>query len=223
MIDLSIGLEITEPEANTYHLTFANQRDLAHSMMRLQEYYEGPDLSIQGQHFTLEQFLQAYTLPDGTFEYTNKWCGFNVPGEVVDGWYQLFTAAGPLLAKEQQMMDQLLERRRDPNVRWYLIATGDDGDSVTIRHELAHARYYLHEDYRDACDRLVEQMAAEDRRRMAKILIRMGYAEHVVSDEIQAYISTGTKRMLEEMFGEFSEKSQPSIKRLKSLYRKWQP
>jgi hypothetical protein len=223
MIDLKINLEVTELEPDTYHLVFGCQRDLAHSMMRLQEHYEGPDPKIRDQYFTLEEFLQAYTLPSGVFDYTEKWCGFNVPGHVVERWHELFVAQGQLSIKEQQMMDTLLCQRSGKFGKWYMIATASGGDSNTIKHELAHSRYYLYDDYKASCDQLIDCMSAADRRRMTKVLIKMGYAETVINDEIQAYLSTGTKAMNLEMFGVFSEKSQPSIKELRALFRKWQP
>ncbi len=221
MIDLNTKLGIVELEPNTYHLIFDCQRDLAHSMMRLQEYYEGPNPDIRGQHFTLEQFLHAYTSKDGVFDYTDSWCGFNVPGYVIERWYELFSTQGQLTVREQQMMDQLLPLRQGRTGRWYMIATTVDAEESTIKHELAHAKYHLYDDYKASCDQLVDQMPAVDRRRMTKILIKMGYAETVIYDEIQAYLSTNTTSMNTARFGVFSEKSRPSINGLRSSFRKW--
>jgi hypothetical protein len=222
MIDLTTDFQMSNPEPNVYHLRFSNQRDLTHTMMRLQEYYESPDPGIKGQHFTLEQFLHHYTNVDGYFDYTSKWAGFNVPGNIVDEWRVLFSTAGSLTAKESQMMSAL-DAMRKVGQPWYLIATSGKNDTGTLRHELAHARYYLHNDYSTRCDDLIDRMFAKDRRYMRKVLLRMGYAETVINDEIQAYLSTGTKAMNLEMFGVLSDKSQASIKELRTLFRTWAP
>lgn len=217
LIKTDITFNILEPEPNTYHVLFRNQRDLAHSMMRIQEYYEGASELVRGQHFTLEEFLHHFTDKDGTFTYTYIWAGFNVPGHVVEDWRELFSSRSGLTHKEQQMLDAIDSHRKNDGP-WYLIASAGRSNSRTSRHELAHARYYLDPAYKSACDELTASMAPKDRRRMSKRLLEMGYCEAVIADEIQAYLSTDTPAANTNRFGEFDDLSLRAMKRLRKLF-----
>lgn len=218
MIDTAVTIAVTEIEPRTYHLVFDNQRDLAQTLMRLQEYYEGPNDSIRGHYFTLEEFLHQYTDAQGRFGYTTDWGGFNVPGHVVEAWRTLFSERDGLTHKERQMMQVLDEARAGSSDPWYMIATGQ-GDLRTIRHELAHARYYLNHSYREGCDALLAELHPRDRRHMGRRLIRMGYTPAVESDEIQAYLSTSTAKELGKWFDEFHESSLPVLRRFRKHFK----
>lgn len=196
---------ITELELNTFHVEFDNQRDLVHSMMRLQEFYEGVDDTIRGNYFTLEEFMHHFTTEQCEFKYAETWSGFNVPGATVDEWYRVFSSeSAGLTEKETQLMKALFQRKQRQGL-WYLIATARRKDSATIiKHELAHARYYLNESYRNACMVTIGLIDPFELEYMRKCLIDIGYVTHVVDDEIQAYLSTSKKPELKFWFGKLS-------------------
>lgn len=222
MVNTDIDITVDQLEPDTYQLVFKNQRDLAQSMMRLQEYYEGASDEIRGQYFTLEQFLHHFTDTNGQFNYTHTWSGFNVPGAVVERWYRLFRERDGLTHKEQQLMATLIQARGGAHENWYLIAA-TDGARQTIKHELAHARYYLKEDYRTKCDELTAQLPSKDRKMMRQMLIKMGYADEVIPDEIQAYLATSTRSDLDRWFKPFSEDSAAIIKQFRQLFKETTP
>lgn len=219
MIDLTTEFEIMMPEPGIYHMVFDHQRDLAQSMMRLQEHYEGASDLIRGRYFTLEQFLHHFTDEDGIFAYTHVWSGFNVPGHVVTAWEELFRANDGLTSKEQRMMQALHEARSDPDRRWYLIATAGIKDTRTVNHEIAHARFYLDGAYQESCERLVYEIPKADRNKMARRLLKMGYTDSVITDEIQAYLSTSDTAELEYRFGPLKEGTKRVIKSLRALFK----
>ena len=194
---------ITEIEPRVYHAEFKNQRDLAQSMMRLQEYYESISDEICGQYFTLEEFYHHFTNEDGEFEYTNIWTGFNVPGHIIMQWHSLFAPRDGLTNKENQLFARLFQLIKDSdNIRWYLIATSksDHEHKNAIKHEIAHARYYLNDNYRNKCLELIKEIHDTDYVAIRDLLISMGYSDHVIDDEIQAYMSTGKKADIRRWF-----------------------
>src|SRR5206468_3707182 len=118
--------------------------------------YESPYKEIRGKHFTLEQFMDRYARARGNFTYTTDWSGFNVPGHIVDNFFVEFL--GDLLEKEQTLFECLKPHGCDNQfvcgaVRYYVIALYDDD---CLDHELAHAFYYLNDDYRKTVDGMVE-------------------------------------------------------------------
>jgi hypothetical protein len=202
----AMQITITEIQSNIYHIEFENQRELTHSMMRLQEFYEGVDETIRGNFFTMEEFLHHFTNEHGEFRYTEIWSGFNIPGQVVEKWFDLFqTGPGGLTEKERQVMIALFQKKSNVSP-WYLIANAKRPDSAKIiMHELAHAKYYLNEDYRASCAALINKINEFDLIYMRNCLMDIGYAEYVIDDEIQAYLSTSTKPELKYFFGKLSK------------------
>jgi hypothetical protein len=219
MIGTETKFEILIPEPNVYHVVFDNQRDLAMSMMRLQEYYEGPCDEIRGNYFTLEQFMHYFTDRCGEFGYTHQWSGFNVPGHIVEEWLELFTQFAPLLSKEQQMHAAVSALRAGSTSKWYLIATTGKLDSRTVKHEIAHARYYLSEDYRAACDQLMVDITPGDLNMLTDTLLRMGYNPVVITDEIQAYLGTSSRGELDIWFDAMSSSTKTVSRKLRKLFK----
>jgi len=206
MIIPSIKFTITEPQSCIFHAEFENQRDLVHSMMRIQEFYEGVDDTIRNNYFTLEEFMHHFTDENGVFNYATMWSGFNVPGSTVDEWYRIFSSQTQgLTEKEKQLILELFQIK-SVNKPWYLIATAKRIDSPgIINHEIAHARYHLNKEYRNACDALINQIDPFELEYMQQCLIDIGYSPLVVNDEIQAYLSTSKKPDLKHFFGKLSK------------------
>lgn len=218
MVDTVVNFELEIPAPGVCHLIFDTQRDLAQTMMRLQEYYEGSSDLICGNYFTLEQFIHHFTDSEGHFDYTHSWSGFNLPGHVVDEWELLFKSKDGLTHKEQQMM-LALSLHRTADSKWYLIGTAKATSSKIVIHELAHARYYLDPRYKTACDQLTATLAKKDRRYMNSMLAKMGYNKKVELDEIQAYLSTSTGAELDNWFFKLSADAKPVIRKFRKLFK----
>jgi hypothetical protein len=79
------------------------------------------------------------------------------------------------------------------NDNYYLIgidqSTGDDPS--LIFHEVAHGLWFSSSSYKSKQFANIENMNQSVRNQVAKKITGMGYAEKVVDDEIQAYLSTG--------------------------------
>ena len=215
----ALQFTIKELQPRIFHVEFENQRDLSHSMMRLQEFYEGVDENIRGNYFTLEEFLHHFTNENGEFKYTNMWSGFNVPGTVVDNWFRIFLAqTSGLTEKERQVMLALFQKKSGTSL-WYLIATAKRTDSKgIIKHELAHAKFYLSQRYRQTCEALIDKIEPFELEYMSKCLTDIGYADHVIIDEIQAYLSTSKKPDLKYLFGKLSADTMKLVNEFRSNY-----
>ena len=189
-------IRITEIVPKVFQVAFDTQYDLCMTFVRLQEYYESPE--FKGKHFTLEEYMDWWSehYGHGSFDYPSRWSGFNVPGKVYYNWQDLFRELRP---KEKILVEALNKR---------IIKKGYDFHDVyvigcykgkrkkeVVRHELAHAMYALYPDYQESCDKLIAEFKEDDEGLDAygfahNSLIRMGYCDDVIEDEVQAYFST---------------------------------
>ena len=71
----------------------------------------------------------------------------------------------------------------------YLIAY-KKGDIVTKKHEMQHAKYYIDSEYRDSIKKLWDSFDSKYKSNVISMLGKMGYPEHVMLDEFQAYYYT---------------------------------
>jgi len=158
---------------------FKTQYELASTFLRIQEHYESSRFS--GRIFSLEDYMDWYAEEFGAFTYYEDWSGFNVPSTAFKPFY-----AGkfdPLTRKEKRLV-RLFEREREP---FYVIGVAKKGSREDILHELAHALFTTDASYRKAVQK---EMRAYNTSSMERSLARMGYAKHVLQDEVQAYLAT---------------------------------
>jgi hypothetical protein len=198
-------IKVSEIRKNVLLARFDSRYLCAATMMRMQEFYESPINRIRGHYFTLEGIMDAYAADKGefiyrdgsyiykgerNFTYTLEWEGFNLPGNMVTGFYELFDCKG-LLDKEKLLYSALCPFIKSGKP-FYLIATSMD---EYLGHELAHAYYYLYSDYREE---MINNLSLFGRRKKMSscILDSSGYSAGVVNDEIQAYMATGTPKSI---------------------------
>lgn len=175
------------------HLQFKSQRELCEAFMRMQEFYESPYSQIRNSYFKRETFEVLYALDHcGVFSYFDDWHGFNIPGNAIRRFFDVFHAHGDPLTDGERRIERLINQI-DPH--FYIIGTHvdatDTDDAVT--HELCHAAWYLDDTYNARARVLVEQFWYRHTR-AAKALYRhlrdQGYDDSVMDDEFNAYLST---------------------------------
>lgn len=186
-----------------YLLRFKTQYQLASTFLRIQEHYESPE--FHGRIFTLEQYMDWYAAQRGNFTYYQDWSGFNVPSTALQPFYD--GKFDPLTEKEQRLLG-LFKKLRG---RFYIIGIYDGGHRGSLTHELAHALFFIDEDYRDA---VRGAMRGYDTSRLEKQLADAGYARHVIPDEVQAYIVAPSGKL-----GAASRPLQPLRRKLRALFR----
>lgn len=178
------------PIANVIHVEAATQYELARAFIRPQEFYESGFKEIRGQfHHSVETIAKVYKAHDVPFDYFSKWNGFNLPGHVYNQWLAQHRPCGlsSIEARLQAAVSEAVDDGLDAR-HYYLIGTWRPEE---IRHELAHAMFYLDTDYRQACLELIESLRARNYdtyRALGDFLKQRGYAESVIADEIQAYL-----------------------------------
>ena len=126
-----------------------------------------------------DRYMDWYAGRHGNFTYYQDWSGFNVPSTAFEPFY-----AGkfdPLSDKEKQLL-RLFKGLRE---RFYVIGVYDADMKHSLKHELAHALYFIDDDYRQA---VRNAMRGHNTSALARQLAEAGYARHVIRDEIQAYI-----------------------------------
>ncbi|WP_050400001.1 hypothetical protein [Bradyrhizobium embrapense] len=169
--------------SDIYLLQFETQYELASTFLRPQEHYESPH--FHGRIFNLEQYMDWYASRHGNFTYYKDWSGFNLPSTAFKPFYD--GAFNPLSEKEKRLL-ALFRKLRKP---FYVI--GVFGPSAaSLRHELAHALYFVDHTYRD---RVRDAIQGYDTAKLARTIAEAGYAKHVIPDELQAYLIAPSEKL----------------------------
>jgi hypothetical protein len=169
---------------------FPNQKELTMTLSRPQEFYESNNSKLRNRIFTYEQFIDHHTQKDGCFDYFSFWGGFNIPGHILEDFFDVFE-----LTQREAAVRKITKRyKRKP---YYLIGTLAKDDETMV-HELLHAHYYLDPVYKQQVDVLVRSMSKTLRVELTTALKTMGYANHVITDEINAYMASSKYKYLKE-------------------------
>jgi hypothetical protein len=186
------------PIKNCILFEFKTQKDLALSFCRVEEYYEGNE-KIRGQYLLMETFIDHFMDDDGKINYFHYWTGFNIPGDVFSKWFKMHASDK---SKWETALAEEVSKKIDFTKPFYVIG-GKKGDMNVIDHELAHALYFMDKAYAAEMSEVTFRFCKEHRKdynKVVKKLKKMGYGENVIADEVQAYMSTSTKKELVEKF-----------------------
>ena len=166
---------------------FKTRYELCMSFLRVQEFYESPYPEINGKYFTLEKYIDADTEHGKKpFDYFQKWVGFNIPGNVVNKWITKNKWYG--FSKREKAIVLAINKEIGVyrNIKYYVIARFKN-DSKVIAHETAHAYYYLDRKYRKEVQKIMSGFSKAFVKKQTRMLLKKGYCEKVIPDEIQAY------------------------------------
>lgn len=168
--------------------------------MRAQEYYESSFDEIIGKQFKVSRFVDIYKQHYGKQEFTygSDWSGFNIPSTVLEEC--MFNIPEDEINNWDKLMLSVINtiKEYEDGHNYYLLGVDELNNSL-LEHEFAHAMWFTLPEYKaemskmnDECDPIVKDM-------MYKCITEYGYADHVLPDEMQAYMSTGLGRKMEEM------------------------
>lgn len=213
-------MRIKKLSNNIFQLIGKDQYELTSTFVRLQEYYESPFPKIRGHYFQLPEFIDEYTKWKGVTEFTyySDWFGFNVPGNVVNEFYETFLRHPCGLTEKEWGMFELIKRHHNMcDDDYYIIGTfkGSSYAKNAVKHEVAHAMYYLDEDYKNACEELLNNLS--DKRAFETYLKKKGYFKEMFKDEMQAYLSTDGRHLKKRMI---TENAKPFEKNYKKYVKK---
>ena len=195
--------KLTKYLDSIYLVQFEESYELAMTFLRYQEFYECSNEDIRGKQFTLLQFIDWYVKEVNdydSFSYHLDWSGFNIPSTIVKEVRQLgILDMNHYDARMFDIYDEIRLMHGDGN--FYLIGTSEptDMEDITLEHELAHGLYYTSEEYRNEMNETLDSLSTQSKVLLADYLTETGYPEKVHSDEIQAYLSTGTLLLNDEI------------------------
>lgn len=188
---------LTEVRDRIWRLHFKSPYDLAMHFLRYQENYESPNPKFREHQFSILDFMEwySYEYGGGSFTYPSDWSGFNVPSEVIR---RVLEGGIPDENRYDEFMRSTYDSCRSRSGdKFYLIGTF--GRSSAFKHEVAHGLYYVDPSYRSRMDELVDSLSKSSFRKLVKYLTKIGYAESVMVDEVQAYMATGLPRDLKDL------------------------
>lgn len=181
-----------------YALVIADKYDRAMFFCKYQEFYESPFDNIRGKYFTLEEYMRQYAkyYDEDIFAYPRDWEGYNIPSHVLSKAVDTFQGD----SDSDRLMEEIyMVCEADAGSKFYLMGT-DTTNSIVMKHELAHALWYVDSKYRKSAQRLVNAIPKEDYAKLYNKLYKMGYADEVIDDEIQAYMSTTWRNKYSDKF-----------------------
>lgn len=192
-----------------YCVEMENPYDLAMLFVRYQEYYESPNPNIKGKSFSIDEYFRWYAITEqrryikgssNLFSYPKDFCGFNIPSSVIYDILGKSKYKGELNMYDFLMTniyisicDDMAKDFNKQDRNFYLIGT-DKMDSDILRHEIAHGLYHNIATYRDYMNALIKKLLTPKQiDDFKKALRSYHYCEDVMFDEMQAFLSTGTR------------------------------
>ncbi len=197
-----------------YLVEFEISYDLAMTFLRCQEYYESLNDNIRGKQFTILQYIDWYSVEVngyGSFSYPSDWAGFNIPSTIVEEVNTL-GILDPNHYDERMLKIHSEIKSMHGEGNFYIIGTVHE-DSQTTKHEVAHGLYYTNESYRSEVNSIWNDFTDESKTVFRDYLYEAGYPEKVHIDEAQAYLSTDSFHINDEI-------SEKSIK-FKQLFKRY--
>lgn len=191
---------IEEIRKKVYLIEAGSQYYISSMFMRIQEFYESPFSNIKGKYFSFEECMDTYAESKGSFSYFTDWAGFNIPSNVFKEFFCVFSY--DLNRKEKTLFD--LVRKINPEVEgdFYVIGVSRETEyELTIKHELAHAYWFLNKEYKNEMNKKVKDIDILKYNAAHKYLYKRGYDDSVIIDEIQAYLSTSPRKDLISCLG----------------------
>lgn len=163
-------------------LEFDNQVNLMTTFCRFQEHYESPE--FRGRIFSLDEFKEWYAKTYGEWSYYTDWNGCNIPSYILKPFIE--GKFDPLTQEEQKLVN-LFKNLDHP---YYVIGVHKEHDALL--HETAHGLYYTNEEYKKKVDDVLKNYETDD---FEKELLKIGYCEEVLADEVHAYALSGSKKI----------------------------
>ena len=190
-------MKVTNLGSNIFLVKFRGQRDLTHTFVRIQEYYESPH--FKGRYFTISKFRHWYisNSPDGKktgrFSFYQDLAGFNVPSHVLEPFCK--GKFGLLTNYEKNLVSQFNDMKR----KFYIIGTYGNRTKCVLKHEIGHALFYLNKKYRKKVLNIIHEIDKKTIHQIYQFLINTRLYHHeVLVDEVHAYILSSLDELKDE-------------------------
>jgi len=168
--------------------------------MRPQEYYESSFEEIINKQFKVSNFVNIYKQHYGKKEFTygSDWAGFNIPSNVLEEC--MFNIPEDEINNWDKLMLLVIEtiKKYEGEHNYYLLGL-DELDNRLLEHEFAHAMWFTLPEYKEEMSKMNDELDAVVKDMMCKCITEYGYADHVLPDELQAYMSTGLGKKMKDL------------------------
>lgn len=193
------SIELFHIGDHIYAIRIKDSHSRAMVFMRSQEFYESSFAEIIKTQFKTSRFMNMYKQHYGKQEFTygSDWSGFNIPSEVLEDC--MFNIdPDDINTYDKVMLSIIKEIKNLEDGKYYLLGV-DELDNDLLEHEFAHAMYYTLPEYKIAVNELTSKCHTSIKDAMYKCITDYGYADHVLPDEMQAYMGTGLGEAMEDM------------------------
>ncbi len=194
------SIELYHVGDHIYAVKILDSHSRAMLFMRSQEFYESAFDEIIKKQFKTSRFIDVYKQHYGKQEFTygSDWSGFNIPSDVLEEC--MFNINDDdFNTYDKVMLSIILSiRELEGDGKYYLLGV-DELSNDLLEHEFAHAMYYTLPDYKLSVNKLTSSCDSVVKDMMYKCITKYGYADHVLPDEMQAYMSTGLGDEMEKM------------------------
>lgn len=194
------SIELYHVGDHIYAIRIKDDHSRAMLFMRPQEFYESAFEEIIKKQFKTSRFMNMYKQHYGKQEFTygDDWSGFNIPSDVLEDC--MFNIDSDDINTYDNVMLSIISdiKKAEGDNKYYLLGV-DELDNDLLEHEFAHAMYYTLPEYKLAVNELTSKCDPVIKDAMYKCITEYGYADHVLPDEMQAYMSTGLGSVMEEM------------------------
>lgn len=189
---MNIKYDIKEVLPKIFSVVIEDPYDRAMTFCRAQEYYESPNKDFRGKYFSMWDYMKWYSKEKGSFTYPRDWSGFNIPLQKLYKLYHDLDSDELETPYDFEMSDIMFEiySMNGYSDKGYVIGSKDRLGS-TFEHELCHGLFATNRAYKKKALELVGKIKKPLYNKLKKNLLKMGYTEKVIDDEIQAYLMFG--------------------------------
>jgi hypothetical protein len=172
-------------------LEFISRKEMTLSNFRISEFKEGKD-GIKGTYFTVEKFIEIYSDEKGDIDYFSYWEGFNYSKKELMDFDNLFNDKS-----ERELSIILASKEIDDD--GYIICM-EEGDEMTLKHELSHGYFFENEKYKEECTSIVKSITEDTFNQFRDYLYEMDYNDDNMIDEMHAYLVAYDEEEWDECF-----------------------
>lgn len=193
------SIELYHVGDHIYAIKIKDSHSRAMIFMRSQEFYESSFEEIVKKQFKTSVFTNMYKQHYGKQEFTYgaDWAGFNIPSEILEEC--MFNIDPTDVNTYDKIMLSIIKTIKELEPGKYYLLGVDELNNDLLEHEFAHAMYYTLPEYKKSVNELTYKCEPFIKDNMYKCISEYGYADHVLPDEMQAYMSTGLGSAMEKL------------------------
>jgi len=184
-------MKLTKLNNKKLLLEFPTRKEMTLSNFRISEFKEGKD-GIKGMYFTVEKFIDIYSDEKGDIDFFSYWEGFNYSKKELSDFDKLFN-------DKSEREIAIIEAAKEIDNDGYIICM-EEGDEITLRHELSHGYFFDNEEYKNKATEIVKSLSQSVFNVYKNYLYQMDYNNENMIDEMHAYLVAYDKEEWDECF-----------------------